>query len=177
MSRAFGSVQGPAASLNATKAPANLLTNLLGPAQRGDARSPANLESAGEMAAGRDGAQGSHRAILTGRKSCFLQANTCSTSAFLSVKGCCCWLNLPEKTRTSSLSKTQVLIDLGPLHLTWHNKKLTDGNGLTRSCSYLNFSQCAGLLRSRTALIFYLHMSEEDAKPFSMSTVEVCRSY
>lgn len=129
MSRASGSVQGPAVSLYATKALANLLANLPGTAETGDARSPADLESAGEVAAGRGRAQGSRGAILTSRKSHFLRQT--SISAFLSVKSCCCWLNLPEKTCTTLLSKTQVLIDLGPLHLTWHNKKLTDGNCLT----------------------------------------------
>lgn len=77
MSRAFGSVQGPAVPLYATKALANLLRNLPGTAQRRDTKSPAALESDGEMAAGRDGAQQSHRAIVTSRKSRFLQANTC----------------------------------------------------------------------------------------------------
>lgn len=69
-------MQGPAASLYATKALANL-TNLLGTAQRGDARSPAVLQPAGEMAAVRHRAQGSHGATLTSRKSRFFQANTC----------------------------------------------------------------------------------------------------
>lgn len=76
-------MEGPAAPLYATKALANLVTNLLGPNQSGEARSPGDFGFVGDMAAGRDGAQGSHRAILTSRKGCFLQANTCSTSAFL----------------------------------------------------------------------------------------------
>lgn len=43
MSRAFGSAQGPATSLYANKALENLLANLPGTAQRGNARSPADL--------------------------------------------------------------------------------------------------------------------------------------
>lgn len=109
-----------------------------------------------------DGAQGRHRTLLSSRKSCFLQADTCSSSAFLQ------WLNLPEENITTSLSKTQVLRDLGPLHLTWHGKKLTGlyKNCLTWSCSLLYFSQCAGMFRNHIALIFYLHMSE-DTKSYS----------
>lgn len=162
MHRAFSSVQGPAALLHAPRALADLVTNLLGPSQSGDARSPSDFGFDGEMAAGRDGAQGRHRTLLSSRKSCFLQADTCSSSAFLQ------WLNLPEENITTSLSKTQVLRDLGPLHLTWHGKKLTGlyKNCLTWSCSLLNFSQCAGMFRNHIALIFYLHMSE-DTKSYS----------
>ena len=81
--RSFNSVQGPAGLLYATKALANLVTSLLGPNQSGEARSTDDFGFVGELTAGRDGAQGSNRAILTSRKGCFLQANTCSTSAFL----------------------------------------------------------------------------------------------
>lgn len=81
--RAFSSVQGPAALLHATKALENMVTNLLGPHQSGDARSPGDFGFGEDTAAGRDGAQGSHRTKPTRRKSCFLQVNTCNASAFL----------------------------------------------------------------------------------------------
>lgn len=39
------------------------------------------------------------------------------------------------------------------------------------------FQPMHSVLRSHTALTFYLRISEEGAKIFSVSTVEVCRSY
>lgn len=78
---ALSSVQGPAAVLHATKALANLVTNLLGLHQSGAARSPGDFGFAGQ----RLQAEMEQRKPWnsTSRMSCLLQADTCSASAFL----------------------------------------------------------------------------------------------
>lgn len=79
MSRAFGSAQGPATPTRLLQTYLQICRALLGEGMPG---AQLTEEFAGETAAGRDGAQGSHGATLTSSQSCFLQANT---SAFRSA--------------------------------------------------------------------------------------------
>lgn len=118
--RAFSSVQGPAALLHATKALANLVTNLLGP-RVGMPGAQVTLGLQGKWLQAEMGHKEATEENPSAGRAAFFRQTLCLPS----VMGCFHWLNLPEESITTSFSKTQGLRDLGPLHLTWHGKKLT----------------------------------------------------